>query len=86
MKKRKIDWITFEGEKIYYKTKPEDIERHYQLIRQATIAKLQQNSNVDAILLATGDLKLLPDHKQDPDATKAYKYYDIYMELRGSPR
>lgn len=84
MKKLNIDWISFEGEHIYYKTKPEGIERHYQLIFEATKAKVEQNPLVRQVLASTGKLKLLPDHKQDDTATKAYRYYDIATQIRDS--
>jgi len=86
MKKLKIDWITFEGERIEYKTTREGMDRHYQLIYEATKAKVEQNPEVKKTLLATGDLRLLPDHMQEADATKAYRYYDIEMRLRDEER
>jgi len=80
MKKMGIDWVTFEGQKMTYK--PKEAGRHYELIVEATRAKIAQNSEVQRVLLATGDLKLRPDHFQEPDAPAAWRYYDIYMRLR----
>ncbi len=82
MKKLGIEWIAFEGEIIFYKTKAEGIQKHYDLIVEGTREKINQNPEVQRILRATGDLKLLPDHKQDEGATKAYRYFEIYMMLR----
>jgi hypothetical protein len=35
------------------------------------------------VQLATGDLILRPDHRQPPDAPPSWRYFDIYMGLRG---
>ena len=82
MKKMGIEWISFEGEQIYYRASEEGRERHYKIIVEATGAKINQNPEVERILRATGDLKLLPDHRQEEGATKAYRYFEIYMMLR----
>lgn len=75
-----IDWVSFEGERIRYKG--EGIERHYELILAASWAKVRQNRRVREVLRATGDLELLPDHHEDADGTKAWRYYEIYMKIR----
>lgn len=75
-----INWISLAGERIF--PKGQDQDRHYAWIVEATRAKLAQNPEVKRILLSTGDLKLRPDHHTEPTATKAYRYFDIYMELR----
>ena len=75
-----IDWITFEGERIHFMTTQQD--RHYEIIEAATWAKVRQNPEVEAILLATGDLTLRPDHLTESDAPPAWRYYDIYMKIR----
>jgi predicted NAD-dependent protein-ADP-ribosyltransferase YbiA (DUF1768 family) len=80
MKTLGIDWVSFEGEKIRYKG--EGIERHYELILAASWAKVRQNRRVREVLRATGDLELLPDHHEDSDGTKAWRYYQIYMKIR----
>jgi predicted NAD-dependent protein-ADP-ribosyltransferase YbiA (DUF1768 family) len=81
MKKMAIDWVTFEGRQMTYK--PEKPGEHYKLIVAATKDKVRQNPNVRKVLLATGDLILRPDHKQEPDAPAAWKYFDILTEIRG---
>jgi predicted NAD-dependent protein-ADP-ribosyltransferase YbiA (DUF1768 family) len=81
MKKMGIDWVTFEGRQMTYK--PEKPGEHYKLIVAATKEKVRQNPNVQKVLLATGDLVLKPDHKQEPDAPAAWKYFDILTEIRG---
>jgi len=80
MKALGIDWVSFEDEKIRYKGA--GIERHYALILAASWAKVRQNRKVREVLRATGDLQLLPDHHEDADGTKAWRYYEIYMKIR----
>lgn len=80
MKKLKIDWVTYNGKKIiYHEPSKGDF---YQLIVRAEWAKIQQNSNVKSVLLKTGNLKLRPDHIEEPDAAPAWKYYEIWMNIR----
>ena len=55
---------------------------HYRLIVGAMWAKLVQNPKVRQILLTTGNLKLLPDHIQEPDAPPEWRYFEIWMEVR----
>jgi predicted NAD-dependent protein-ADP-ribosyltransferase YbiA (DUF1768 family) len=80
MKKMGIDWVTFEGRQVKYK--PAEPGEHYQLIVDATWAKVKQNPDVKAALLSTGDLVLKPDHHQEPNAPAAWKYFDILMTIR----
>src|SRR5215831_13569221 len=80
MKAMGITWVTFEGERFEYK--PTQPGRHYQLIVAATWEKVLQNSEVKRVLLATGDLVLKPDHRQEPDAPAAWRYFDILMSIR----
>jgi hypothetical protein len=47
--------------------------------------KLADNPELKTLLLSTGDLVLRPDHEQG-DAPPAWKYYEIYMELRSELR
>ena len=65
-----------------YKDHSAGSEFHYQLIRRAMKAKLDQNPSLWALLLRTGCLKLRPDHKLNDTDPPAYHYYKIYMELR----
>lgn len=80
MKEIHIPWVSFHGEKIDYKSK--GMERHYEIIEAAARAKIDQNPEAKKILIATGDLILKPDHHEDKDSTKAWRYYEIYMKLR----
>jgi predicted NAD-dependent protein-ADP-ribosyltransferase YbiA (DUF1768 family) len=80
MKKMGIDWVTFEGRRMKYWT-PEKGE-HYDLIVQATWAKVRQNPRVREVLLSTGDLVFRPDHHQAPDAPPAWRYCRILMDIR----
>jgi predicted NAD-dependent protein-ADP-ribosyltransferase YbiA (DUF1768 family) len=80
MRKMGIEWVTFEGQRIEYKSKKK--ARHYDLIVAAMRAKLDQNPKVREILLATGDLILLPDHIEEAGAPPEWSYFRIWMEIR----
>ena len=80
MKTMGIDWVSFERKKMIYRS-PEKSD-HYHVIFDAMAAKLCQNENVRRILLQTGDLILRADHNQRPNTPPAWKYYQIWMELR----
>lgn len=83
MKKMGINWVSFEGQRFEYWTR--DKGEHYRLIVQAMHEKLRQNPKVREVLLSTGDLKLRPDHYQEPDAPPAWRYYEIWMRIRSEP-
>ena len=80
MRKMAIDWVTFEGRRMTYRSPVKG--EHYRLIVEAMRAKLDQNRKVREILLSTGNLTLLPDHIQEPDAPPEWRYYKIWMEFR----
>ncbi len=80
MKKMGIDWVSFEGRRMKYRT-PEK-GAHYDLIVEATWAKIRQNPQVRQVLRSTGDLILRPDHHQSPDAPPAWRYHQILMLIR----
>src|SRR5262245_16419398 len=80
MKKLNIDWVSFEEKRFSYR--PKEPGEHYRLIVEATRAKVNQNPEVKRVLLATGTLILKPDHRQEPDAVAAWRYYDILMMIR----
>ena len=80
MKALEIDWVSYRGEKISYREQAKGA--FYNLILRAEWAKLQQNENVKNVLLSTGDLKLRPDHIEEPDAAPAWRYYEMWMEIR----
>ncbi len=80
MRKMGIDWVSFEGRRFPYR--PARPGRHYALIVAATWAKVRQNPEVRKVLLATGDLVLKPDHREEPDARAAWHYCDILMSIR----
>jgi predicted NAD-dependent protein-ADP-ribosyltransferase YbiA (DUF1768 family) len=82
MKKLKINWVSFQGEKLVYRTPDKD--SHYKIIRKAMLEKLRQNPKVRRILLATRELVLMPDHKANKTDPPAWKYYKIWMEIRES--
>jgi predicted NAD-dependent protein-ADP-ribosyltransferase YbiA (DUF1768 family) len=80
VRKLGIDWVTFEGKRMPYRS-PEKGE-HYRLIVEAMRAKLDQNPKVRETLMATGTLKLLPDHVQETGAPPEWRYFEIWMEMR----
>jgi len=80
MRKIGIDWVTFEGRRVQYRSQTKGA--HYDLIVAAMRAKLEQNPKVREILLATGDLTLLPDHIEEAGAPPEWLYYRVWMELR----
>jgi len=84
MKAMGIDWVTFEGRRMKYRT-PEKGE-HYELIVEATREKVRQNPNVRDVLLSTGDLHLRPDHRQAEDSPPAWRYCEILMTIRAELR
>jgi predicted NAD-dependent protein-ADP-ribosyltransferase YbiA (DUF1768 family) len=80
LKKLGITWVSFEGKRFEYR--PKEPGEHYRLIVEATRAKVDQNPEVKRVLLATGTLVLKPDHRQEPDAPAAWRYYEILMAIR----
>ncbi|MBI2519065.1 MAG: NADAR family protein [Bdellovibrio sp.] len=80
MKKLGIDWVSFEGKKLTYREK--DRGAYFDLIYSAMKAKLEQNPRVKEILLQTQGLELLPDHHTKSDDPPAWRYFEIWQELR----
>lgn len=80
MRTMDIDWVTFEGRKMTYR--PATPGAHYKLIVDVMWEKVKQNPKVKEVLLSTGDLKLRPDHTQEEASPNAWKYCDIYMDIR----
>lgn len=80
MKELNIDWVTFEGEKMTYCSVTPG--PHYRFIKEAMLAKLNQNPEVKRILKATGDLILRPDHQPSGCGAPEWKYHEVWMELR----
>ena len=80
MRSMGIDWVTFEGRRIVYRSAAKG--EHYRLIVEAMRAKLAQNPKVREILLATGNLILRPDHITDSDDPPEWRYCDVWMEIR----
>lgn len=79
-----ITWVSFEGQHMEYR--PAKPGEHYRLIVAAMREKVRQNPDVKRVLLATGDLILRPDHQQEAAAPAAWRYYDIWMQLRAELR
>lgn len=79
-KKLGIDWVSFEGKSFPYRSAMPG--EHARLIREAMVAKLEQNAEVRRILIATGDLILRPDHHGEVNPPPEWLYYVIWMDLR----
>ena len=84
MRKAGIDWVSFEGKRFLYKSPTKG--EHYRVILEAMLAKLDQNPEVKRVLLSTGTLILRPDHYQDKDDPPEWRYFEIWMDLRGKLR
>jgi len=83
MKKIGISWVSFEGARIPYRLADMNEKGiHYDLIFQAMRAKMEQNPEVKRVLLQTGDLILKPDHHAEPNAPAAWRYNEIWMQIR----
>jgi predicted NAD-dependent protein-ADP-ribosyltransferase YbiA (DUF1768 family) len=80
MRKMGIDWVTFEGKQMAYRSRNKG--EHYRLIVAAMRAKLDQNPKVRETLLATGTLTLRPDHTPEAGAPAEWQYFQIWMEIR----
>lgn len=80
MKKNKVNWVSFAGQKMIYHQAGKS--PFYKLIKAAMEEKLKQNPKVMSVLMATGDLELLPDHKQKKEVPLAWHYFKIYQDLR----
>ncbi len=80
MKQMGINWVTFEGKRIKYRSAVPG--EHYRLIVAATWEKVRQNPEVKKVLLATGNLILKPDHHQEPNAPAEWRYFEILTQIR----
>ncbi|MBK23073.1 MAG: hypothetical protein CME70_03615 [Halobacteriovorax sp.] len=79
-----IKFVSYRGKRFDYKDMAEGSQFHYKLIRGAMEAKVFQNENIKDLLLKTRGLILKPDHKIKSSKPPAYKYHDIYMEIRSN--
>lgn len=80
MRENDLDWVSFEGEKMTYcSLKP---GKHFTLIKEAMIKKLRYNDEVRRVLLATGNLKLKPDHRAGACQAPEWKYFELWMKIR----
>jgi predicted NAD-dependent protein-ADP-ribosyltransferase YbiA (DUF1768 family) len=84
MKQMNINWVTLAGQRMAHRTAEKG--EHYKIIREAMQEKLIQHPKVRDVLLATGNLKLLPDHKVGKNDPPAWRYYQIWMEMRSNLR
>jgi len=80
MKDLDINWVSYNGRQLVYRTSEKG--EHYDLIRKAMKAKLDQHEDIQTLLLKTGDLVLRPDHDQGANPPPAWMYFDIWMEFR----
>ncbi len=80
MKGLNIDWVTLAGKSmIYCSEKPGE---HFYLIKDAMVKKLRYNYEVRRVLMATGYLKLKPDHHEEGCKAPEWKYYQLWMDIR----
>lgn len=84
MKKLGLRWVSYQGKKIEYNGA--DQAAHYDIILRACRAKVAADSSLQKLLLSTGDLKFLSDHKQGENPSPAYLYHKIYMKIRDELR
>ena len=80
MKQMGINWVSFAGKRFAYR--PAQPGDHYKLIVAAMREKVNQNPEVRKVLLSTGGLILKPDHHQEPNAPAAWRYFEIWMQIR----
>ena len=80
MREHNLNWVSFEGEKMTYCSLAPG--KHYSLIKEAMIKKLRYNPEVRRVLLATGNLKLKPDHQSGICQAPEWKYYQVWMDIR----
>jgi predicted NAD-dependent protein-ADP-ribosyltransferase YbiA (DUF1768 family) len=84
MRRMGIGWVTFEGRRFAYRSARPG--RHYRLIVAAMREKVRQNPEVRRVLLATGDLVLRPDHREEAGACPEWRYCDVLMRIRAELR
>jgi hypothetical protein len=82
MKENQYKDVSYQGLPFDYKDKAMGSEFHYQMIKNAIQAKVDQNPAIKALLIKTKGLILRPDHKMRSNSPAAYYYYDILMEIR----
>ena len=75
-----INWVTFEGAQMKYWSHTKG--PHYDLIREVIREKLLQNPRVLELLLSTDGLELMPDNFDSLRDLPAWRYFDIYGEIR----
>jgi len=77
-----INWVSYQGKKFNYKDFDEGSQYHLELMTKAITEKILQNPEVKKLLLKTGELILLPDHKQGSNPPPSYLYHKILMDIR----
>ena len=80
MKENGLEWVSFKKRKMTYRAQKKG--DFYRLIRKAMKAKLEQNPKVKAVLTRTKGLELLPDHRQGKNPPPAWRYHEIWMDIR----
>jgi hypothetical protein len=80
MEKNNANWITFEGKAIPFATK--EPKEHYDLVWHALIEKVRQNPEVLQVLMATKELKLIPDHSISERSPREWHYNLLWMDIR----
>ena len=65
-----------------YKDFAEGSKYHLEIIRRATIEKINQNPKAKKLLITTKGLIFKPDHIQGRKVPPSYEYYNILMKIR----
>ncbi len=83
-KQNDVDWVSYQGIKFNYKDMGAGSGLHYQIIYNATKAKVLQNPEIKELLFKTKGLILMPDHEQGSNRPKSYFYHKILMDIRSA--
>ncbi len=81
-KKYKLKNVSYGPHFFDYKDYAAGSALHLDIITRALRAKLDQNPGLWDLLLKTKCLILKPDHKVGGNDPAAYKYFDLFMQLR----
>lgn len=74
--------VSYKKKHFDYKDMSVGSNLHYQIIKKAIKAKVEQNPAIKKLLMQTKGLVLKPDHKQGLNLPKSYYYHEILMEIR----
>lgn len=81
-KRYSFKFISYGNKFFDHKDFAEGSAYHYEVIKAAMIAKLQQNPEAYKLLMKTKGLILKPDHYVSEKDPAAFKYHKMMMEIR----